>query len=203
MHFGTKAVILLAGRKTDGKASKKPRRTHRQVMADRSASKHVDDELDDARLVKSKIRGTYDGNDLFAMYADGDDGYDASSDEPDDETLASAFVGRMRKTAVYDDFVKPYAESRGADYEMVNHEIIELYRRFAYTGACGMDKFFTIILIMIKAQYATLSRRMFGMLSVKYDKGFIPMNALSGVNRDDYEYITTDVVSTRQRKKKQ
>lgn len=187
-------------RKTDGKAPKKPRRTHGQVMADRSARKHVDDELDDTGLVKSRIRGTYDGNDLFAMYADGDDDYDAS-DEPDDETLARAFIGRMQRTAVYDDFVKPYAESRSADYEMVNHEIIELYKRFAYTGACGMDKFFTIILIMVKARYATLSRRAFGILSVKYDKGYTPMNALAGVNQDDYNYITTDVVSARNRKK--
>lgn len=174
------------------------RRSHNQVMADRAARNHVDNELDND--VKSRIRGTYDSDDLFTMY-DKDDNTDSIDDnEPDDDTLARAFVGRMQRTQVYDDFVKPYAESRGSDYELVNHEIIDLYKKFAYTGACKMDKFFTIIIIMLKTQLPTLNRRSFGILSVKYDKGYTPMNALAGINSDDYKFITTDIISNREKK---
>lgn len=159
------------------------RRTHRQVLADDEARRSIIDKR--SKVVKSDDASTRSAG-FFA------DDTDDAADDP--QYLAEAFVGRLTRTYVYDDIIRPYAESRGRVYALINRSIESNYVRFVCDGGYSTEKFFVILLFLIKTN-AEISQWGFSKTGAIYDSGRIPMGTLKDVSSRDYDYIVDDIMN--------
>lgn len=165
-------------------------RSVRRVKADRAAEKYQQDKI--SNVIKSAIKDTVDNDNLFSMFDEDDGG------EPDEKTMSQAFVGRIMKTNVYEDIIDPYVQSRGGLYEIINREIMTMYRKFVYDGAWDAEKLFNCLLFIIKSGNPNINRYALSKIGMKYDNGDLPMGLLSGISQDDYDFIVNDVISCKE-----
>lgn len=165
------------------------RRTKRQVKADRDANETIRDKQDS--MVKSRMSSTYDDDNLFSLYDEDD-----ANEIPESGIMADAFIGRMQGTTTYIRFIDPYVASRGGSYELIHNEIENAYVRFVYNGSWTTSRFFEILLFAIKSMMP-INQYTMSQIGLKYDKGLMPMNLLSGVSEKDYNRITNDVLNVK------
>lgn len=165
---------------------KKKKRTSRQVKADNAALEYS--KRKSQNEVKSDLISTVDDDNLFTMFGE-DDGT-----PPDENTMAQAFIGRIMKTAVYDDIMRAYVENRGGVYDIFNREIMTAYKNFVYNGSWKLDKLFDVIVFLVKSN-SSINRYSISKIGIKRDNGDLPMGLLNGIDSDDYRFITSDVIS--------
>lgn len=171
---------------TDNTSKKRKKRTSRQVKADNAALAYA--KRKGRKEVKSDLAYTTDDDNLFTMFGE-DDG-----NPPDEDTMAQAFIGRLMKTDVYDDIMSAYIENRGGVYDIVNREIMTAYKNFVYNGSWKLDKLFDVIVFLIKSN-SPINKYSISKIGIKRDNGDLPMGLLNGIDSDDYDYITCDVIS--------
>lgn len=160
------------------------RRTRKRIMADRYAE-HV-----------AESRSPKTSADNPATSADRDLFSGLINEKPDDGDLQSAFVGRMQRTRIYDDVVKPYAESRGRQYDIINRQMESMYGMFVIKGGWGVDKLLTILIVTMRSG-KEINRWAISKSGAIYDRGDIPMFALKGVSEDDFNYVSADAMALR------
>lgn len=129
-----------------------------------------------------------------ATSADRDLFFGLISETPEDGDLQSAFVGRMQRTRIYDDVVKPYANSRGRQYDIINRQMESMYGMFVIKGGWGVEKLLTILIVIMRAG-KEINRWSVSRSGAIYDRGDIPMVALRGVSEDDFNYVSADAMS--------
>lgn len=162
------------------------KRTRRRIMADDFAS-NVSRKKRSASI-KSSDPLTSDEDNLFTGLME--------DDIPDDEYMASAFIGRMQKTYVYDDIVRPYADSRGSQYDIVNRQVKSLYKSMVYHGTWNLEKFFTVLIMILKSNQE-ISRWAVGKAGGIYDGGGMPSGTLRGISSEDFDFIINDALKRR------
>jgi hypothetical protein len=162
------------------------RRTKRRIMADNYVEDISRKQQD--KTVKSDNPLTSNNDNLFSGLVE--------DEIPDDEYMASAFIGRMQKTYVYDDIVKPYADSRGAQYDIVNRNIKSMYKMMVYNGSWGLEKLFTVLVMILKSNQ-DISRWTVGKTGGIYDNGGMPAGTLRGMSSKDFDFIVNDALKRR------
>lgn len=129
-----------------------------------------------------------------ATSADGDLFSGLINEKPDEGDLQSAFVGRMQRTRIYDDVVKPYAEIRGRQYDIINRQMESMYDKFIIKGGWSVEKLLTILIVAMRSG-KEINRWVLSKYGAIYDRGDIPMITLKGVLEDDFNYVATDAMS--------
>lgn len=161
------------------------RRTKRQIMADEYARKVVSER--NSRKRKSDNPDTIDDDGLLEGLI--------PETEPEGQDLKKAFVGRMERTRVYDDFVEQYAQSRGSQYDLINRQIETMYDTFVIKGGWDVGKLLTILIVLFKSG-ADINRWQVSKFGAIYDKGNMPIGALKGVSKKDFDFIADDASKT-------
>lgn len=172
---------MTGGRKTG-------RRTKKRIMADRYAEASASARK--RREARADDPSTRDDDGLFTGLID---------ERPDDGDLRSAFVGRMMRTDIYDDIVKPYADGRGAQYDIINRQIEDMYGSFVIKGGWSVDKLLTILIVAMRSG-KEINRWFLSKAGAIYDRGDITMGMLKGVSERDFDYVSTDGAGKGERK---
>lgn len=161
------------------------RRKKKQIMAERYARKVTSTK--NRQKLKSDNPNTIDDDGLL----------EGLMPEPEAEgtDLKEAFVGRMERTKVYDDFVERYAESRGSQYDLINRQIESMYEAFVIKGGWEVGKLLTILIVLFRTG-ADINRWQVSNMGAIYDKGNLPMGALKGVSKKDFDFIADDASKT-------
>ena len=164
------------------------KRTHRRVLADNASKNNVRSRQ--SSMTARDLSETTSSDDLFSML-------DVEAPEvEDDDIYAKAFIGRLMGTYVFPDFITPYAESRGKQYDLILKLIKDMYGMFVMDGGWTVSKFFECILFIIKTN-ENINRFSFMKVSERYDSRGLPAGILVGVSSDDYQTITNDAMETK------